>query len=311
MVEGTTPQLKAVTIRLLGPLRVTIGEAELDLSTPMHRALMAILAVNANAVVSTEQLIDEMWQRDPPDGARATLQSYVSVLRSKCKELGHSALIETRSPGYVLRVRDAEVDVAQFRSHIAAARHAEAGGVPAEAGEHLGAALALVDDNVLADLDHLDTVRVFVADIDEQWRWATHHLAELELSAGRGGEVVAMLRDGVRRHPLQERTWSLLMRALHQSGRQADALRAYQDLRVLLRDELGVEPGSEVKAVERAVLAGPDEDVSVVQQPRVPARRTARAPHPRTPLVGRIQELVDLENAIASHRLVTITGPGG
>jgi predicted ATPase/DNA-binding SARP family transcriptional activator len=310
VIHESSPPAASVAVQLLGSLRASIGEAELDLVTPMHRALLAILAVNANAVVSTEQLIDEMWQRNPPDGARATLQSYVSVLRRKCRDLGRPDLIETRPPGYVLRLANADLDVAGFRSHIAAARHADAAGAHADRHQHLREAVGLVGYEVLSDLDHLDTVRVFVADVDEHRRWAIQQLAELELGNGRSVEMIPMLQEAVRRHPLEERTWGLLIRSFHQSGRQGDALRSYQDLRHVLRDELGVEPCAELQAIERSVLEGAVDKGERRRQPD-PTTRTVRAPHPRTPLVGRVGELVDIEEAVTTHRLVTITGPGG
>lgn len=292
-----------------------VGDIIIDLAAPMHRALVAILAINANTTISTEQLIDELWNRNAPDGARATLQSYVSVVRRKCRDAGRDDLIETRAPGYVLRLAPSESDVGPFRQLISAAQQAEAAGAEDEAYERLRDALGLVSGAVLPSLDHLDTVRVFAADIDEHRRWATEHLVEADLAAGRAGEVVPRLREMVDSHPFEERMWGLLMRALAHSGRQADALRAYQDLRELLIDELGVEPGPEVRAIERAILDG---DLGVAPSGTGGLRRTASTrrritapPHPTASLIGRLGELSDIDEALGTHRLVTITGPGG
>lgn len=298
-------------LRLLGSLRFSIGEPECELAAPMHLALLAILAINANTVVSTEQLIDELWSREPPDGARATLQSYVSVLRRKCREAGRSNLIVTRSPGYVLRLEADEIDVAAFRSHIGAAQQADAAAAEADQYRHLAAALALIHGPVLPALSHLDTVRVFINDIDEHRRWATRELVELDMRGGRAADVIPRLRKLIELNPLEEGMWGLLMRALYRCGRQADALRAYQELRTLLLDELGIEPSAEVRAIESDILQGElVNDVGPARRQRS-ARRTAAAPHAMTPLIGRVAELVELETNIGLSRLATVTGPGG
>ena len=263
-------------------------------------------------MVSTEQLIDELWSRQPPDGARATLQSYVSVLRRKCREAGSADLIETRSPGYVLRLDPVEIDVAAFRAHIGAAQQADAAAAEADQRDHLVAALALVQGPILPALDHLDTVRVFINDIDEHRRWAARELVELDLRRGRASDVIPRLRELIELNPLEEGMWGLLMRALYHCGRQADALRAYQELRTLLLDELGVEPSAEVQAVERDILQGElANQPAPARRQRSASRRAATAPHSTTPLIGRVAELIDLQERAASQRLTTVTGPGG
>jgi len=160
----------------------------------MHRALVAILAINDNVVASTEQLIDELWSRQPPDGARATLQFYVSVLRQKCREAGNADLVETRSPGYVLPPDPIETDAAAFRAHIGAAQQVGAAAAEADQHEHLVAALALVQGPILPALDHLDTVRLFINDIEEHRCWEARELVEVDLRRGRASDVIPRLR---------------------------------------------------------------------------------------------------------------------
>lgn len=286
----------------------------MELVAPMHRALMAILSINADTVVSTEQLIDELWQRQPPAGARATLQSYVSVLRRRCRQAGRPDLIETRPPGYRLSLATQEsgVDTSAFRVAIAAAQQAAAAGDGDARLEHLRTAADLVSGPVLDDLTHLDTVRVFAADIAEQRRWVIHELVEIELAAGRAADVVPRLQELTRTEPLEERSWGLLMRALYHSGRQADALRSYQELRDVLVDQLGMEPCPEVRSIEQAILSG-ELGASAAPVPKVAQVTTKMVapPHPISPLIGRTAELVQIDEALVDHRLVTITGTGG
>ncbi len=291
-------------------MRVSVDGAEIELVAPKHRALVAILAAEANTVVSAERLIDELWGVDAPPGARGSLQSYVSVLRKKCREagLGDRKLIETRQPGYCMRLADHEFDVTEFCHLVRAAREHLAGGKPPP---DLGRAIDLVDEPVLADLDHLDTIRAFVADVHENHQWAVEQQLEIELEQGRASSVVPQLRQLVEQHPLQERMWTLLMRALYLAGRQADALRAFQDLRTTLIEALGVEPSPETCEVERQILegtlAGGPAPVDVVGRPREPVA----VPFASTSLFGRISEQADLEQALTSRRMVTLVGPGG
>ncbi|MGI9622132.1 MAG: BTAD domain-containing putative transcriptional regulator [Acidimicrobiales bacterium] len=296
-----------LSLRLLGGLSLTIDGEPVDFAAPMHRALLAILGINANTIVSTEHLIDELWGRGAPDGARATLQSYVSVIRKRCREMGRDGLIETIQPGYVLHLDPEESDVSQFRSHVAAARHVDVS-PDSDGYSSLEAALALVDGRVLEDLAHLDTVRMFANNIEDTYRWAIEQRVEADLARGEASAVVPSLRRTVEAFPLEERMWSLLMRALYHAGRQAEALRAYQELREVLARELGVEPSEEVREVETAILTG--------TLPSTPAswgtpRRVSSPPNPTTPLFGRVADLNDLEAALSTHRLVTVTGPGG
>ena len=295
-------------IDLLGELRWAIGDAEIQLAAPMHRALLAILAVNANAVVSTDQIIDEIWGATATDGTRTTLQSYISVLRREARDAGRDDLIETRSPGYVLRLDEDELDLRAFRRLVAIARQTARG---PERERALRDALELVRGTVLPDLIHLDTVRVLATDVADQWRWLVQEVVEIDLAAGRAAECVPLVRTVVEAIPLEERMWGLLMRCLYRAGRQADALRAYQELRELLVDQLGVEPSTEIQAIERDILDGSIGDVAAAVTPSIQERRTVAAPHPATSLVGRHEELNLLDGALDDHRIVSLTGPGG
>ena len=307
MASGTqgAPKLR---IDVLGDLRWTVDDTELDLAAPMHRALLAILAINANTVVSTEQIIDEIWGATATDGTRTTLQSYVSVLRRSAREAGRDDLIETRSPGYVLRLGDDELDLRHFRRLVAVARQTVRG---PDREQALRDALGLIRGAVLPDLTHLDTARVLATDVADQWRWLVQEVVEIDLAAGRAAECVPLLRSVVDVNPLEERMWGLLMRCLYRAGRQADALRAYQELREILVEQLGVDPSTEIQAIERDILDGSIDDVAAAVTPSIQERRTVAAPHPASSLIGRHEELNLLDDVLDSHRIVSLTGPGG
>ncbi|MEM7288072.1 MAG: BTAD domain-containing putative transcriptional regulator [Actinomycetota bacterium] len=304
-VAQGAPKLR---IDLLGDLRWSIAGTEIELAAPMHRAILAILAVNANSVVSTEQIIDEVWGASATDGTRTTLQSYVSVLRRVAREAGRDELIETRSPGYVLRLDEDELDLREFRQLVAIARQTARGGDREAA---LRAAVALVRGRVLPDLTHLDTVRVLATDVADRWRWLVQEVVEADLAAGRAAECVPLVRSVVDANPLEERMWGLLMRCLYRAGRQADALRAYQELREILVEQLGVDPSPEIRAIERDILDGSIDDVTAAVSPTLQERRTVSAPHPTSSLIGRHEELNLLDDVLDSHRVVSLTGPGG
>lgn len=307
-MASSTQGVPKLRISLLGELRWTIDDNDLALAAPKHRSLLAMLAINANTVVSTEQIIDEIWGPTATDGTRTTLQSYISVLRRLARDARRHDLIETRAPGYILRLHDDELDLRDFRRLVAAARQTATG---PEREHAIRGALALVRGPVLPDLTHLDTVRVLATDVADQWRWLVQEIVEVDLAAGRAAEVVPLVRSVVDANPLEERMWALLMRSLYCAGRQADALRAYQELRELLVDQLGIEPSPEVQSIERDILDGSIAEVTAAVSPTIQQRRTVSAPHPTSPLIGRHDELLSLETALDSHRLVSLTGPGG
>ena len=307
-MASATQGAPKLRIDLLGDLHWTVDGTEIDLAAPMHRALLAILAINANSTVSTEQIIDEIWGPSATDGTRTTLQSYVSVLRKAAREAGRDDLIETRSPGYVLRLADDEVDLRQFRRLVSVARQTARG---PERQQALRDALALVRGPVLPDLTHLDTARVLATDVADQWRWLVQEVVEIDLAAGRAAECVPLLRSVVDANPLEERMWGLLMRCLYQAGRQADALRAYQELREVLVDQLGVDPSTEIQAIERDILDGSIDKVTAAVSPTIQERRVVAAPHPASSLIGRHEELNVLDEVLDTHRIVSLTGPGG
>jgi DNA-binding SARP family transcriptional activator len=210
------------------------------------RSLLAYLLLHANELVSSDRLIDEVWGPEPPKTAAASLQNYVSRLR---RAIGPE-LIVSQPPGYVLRVDPERFDLTRFERLTAEAR----GASPRERAETLRAALGLWRGPALEDLAFEPFARDEVGRLEEARLGALEEWMEAELALGKGEEVVAELEELVDNHPLRERFRRQLMRALYQAGRQADALAAYQDARSVLMDELGLEPSTELRALQQAIL---------------------------------------------------------
>ena len=236
--------------RILGSLEVADGDAAISLDASKHRALLGVLLLYPNEVVSTERLIDELWGDRPPATATKVLQTYVSQLR---KLLGDD-LIGTRPPGYRLRIREDELDAERFRRLAGEGHQLAVSGDHEEADALYREALALWRGAPLADVAFKSFARSEVERLDEERLETLTDRIDCELALGRHRELVPELESLVRRHPLRERFRAQLMLALYRSGRQADALNAYQDARRTLIEELGLEPGRELHDLEQAIL---------------------------------------------------------
>jgi DNA-binding SARP family transcriptional activator len=254
--------------RILGPLEVVHDGRHVPLDRRRLRALLAFLLLHANEPVSSDRLIDEVWGHDPPKTAGASLQNYISRLR---KVIGPDA-IASQPPGYVLRVDPERFDLARFERLTAEARGAE----PRERAEKLRAALALWRGPALDDLAFEPFAREDVLRLEEARLAALEERIDAELELGRDRDLVGELEQLVEHHPLRERFRGQLMRALYRAGRQADALAAYQAARDVLTEELGLEPGAELRQLQQAILQhdpslGPSAESAVE---RGPDRRT-------------------------------------
>src|SRR5436190_6053136 len=220
--------------RVLGPLEVRDGERSLPLAGAKQRALLALLILNANHVVSRDRLIDELWGDDPPDTARTMVQVYVSRLR----KLLPDGVLVTQPPGYVLRVDPDELDLERFERLRVTARFDEALAL------WRGPALAEFEEH-FAKLEGARLEDVRLATLEER--------IDADLERGLHAELVGELELLVAEQPQRERLRAQLMLALYRSGRQADALAAYRDARAAL-DELGIEPSEELRALEKKIL---------------------------------------------------------
>ncbi|HUP70823.1 MAG TPA: BTAD domain-containing putative transcriptional regulator [Acidimicrobiales bacterium] len=262
--------------RVLGPLEAE-GEAGLvALGGPKERAALAMLVLRAGEVVSAEFLIDALWGDDPPRTAAKTLQTYIFRIRRSLAAVGDGDVLATHGAGYRLCARHEDVDAARFERLLAAGRKAAARSDHDGALGCLDQALALWRGKPLAELSFSDVLSAESTRLSELHLGAVEQRVGVALAAGHHQELVGELRQRVSEHPLREALWESLMLALYRCGRQADALRTYQDYRALLIDELGIEPGPGLKELERRIL---EQDPELV----IGAATSVRGPRDRRP----------------------------
>ncbi len=240
---------RALALRLLGPLEALRDRQAVTLGGAKPRALLAVLALDLGRVVSVDRLVEALWPGDTPDSAGHAVQVYVSQLR---KALG--PVIATRPPGYVLELDRESVDVHVFTRLADEAREALHAGSPESAEASLREALALWRGPALADFAYEPFAQTEIARLEELRTVVLEERIEADLALGRHAELVSELEAIVQVHPHRERPRGQLMLALYRSGRQADALAAYRGARETLLDELGLDPGPELKELEAAIL---------------------------------------------------------
>ncbi len=231
---------------VLGPLEILDGGKPIALGGRKERTMLAMLLLEAGRVVSSERLIDAIWGDEPPRTATTSLQNSISQLR---KRLGADILV-TRPPGYELRIEPEQLDLALCRRWLEEARGAE----PARRGELLRAALELWRGPALAELANEPFASGEVARLEELRLTVVEQRLDADIAAGRHAEVIGELEAMVAEQPLRERFRGQLMLALYRAGRQAEALRSYQQGRQLLVDELGLEPSPALQQLHGAIL---------------------------------------------------------
>jgi DNA-binding SARP family transcriptional activator len=271
--------------RILGPLEIRQRGRSLTCRGAKQRLLLAVLLLRPNEALSSDYLLEALWGDDPPSTANKALQVHVSQLR----RLLEPGLLVTRPPGYELRVGDWQIDLQVFEAHVARARAAAAAGRTEEASTLFGEALALWRGPPLADLTFERILQPEIARLEELRLAALEDRIEVDLALGRDVELIGELESLAAEHPLRERIRRLLMLALYRSGRQVEALNVYRDTRGRLVEELGLEPGRDLNALQQQILAhDPSLDLAAT-----PARRS-----PAEGLVGREVELSRLSQAI-------------
>ncbi|WP_344170397.1 AfsR/SARP family transcriptional regulator [Kribbella lupini] len=278
---------------LLGPVRAWNGDTEIDLGAPQQRAILGLLLLRDGALATSDQLLTALWADKTPRAAAGMIRSYVSRLRRALS----GSVIQSVAGGYVLPVAPGALDLNEFLRLIELARAARQEGRLEAWADALRAALKLWKGTPLAG------VRGDFADWERE-RLHQHRLAAVEdlaaanLDLGRPEEAAQVLAPIVIEHPLRERPRELLMLALYRSGRQADALRLYQETQHLLADELGVDPGPELREMQRRILSSDASLAGVVHHPVVlsaPAAVVAEQLPPDLPdFTGRSEDLVRL-----------------
>jgi predicted ATPase/DNA-binding SARP family transcriptional activator len=291
--------------RVLGPVEVLVEGRVVGLGAPKQRALLTKLLLARGAVVSRDQFVDALWGDEPPESATASLQVYVHGLR---RALG-AERIERHGSGYRIRLAPGELDLERFERLIAEAERALAAGDADDAAVDVQAALELWRGPALADLADEPLGAAEVGPLEESRSRALELRNDARLALGEHGALVGELERLIADEPYRERLREQYVLALYRSGRQKEALEAYQAARRALADELGVEPGSGLRSLERAILR---QDASLAApEPRPPA--TTLLPAPATPLIGRRLEVAAVAALfrVDGIRLVTLTGPGG
>jgi basic membrane lipoprotein Med (substrate-binding protein (PBP1-ABC) superfamily)/DNA-binding SARP family transcriptional activator len=296
-----------MNFRVLGTVQAEVEGQLVDLGPPKQRALLALLLLNSNQVVATDRLVDLIWGESAPRTAAHSVQIYVSALRKLFADEGER--LETRAPGYLLKVQHEELDSLRFQAMV------ESGDV-----ERLRSALGLWSGDPLADFTYEDWAQPHIRRLRGLWARAVEMLAEAELEDGRAAAVPELLHSLITSDPLREEPRRLLMLALYRRGRQAEALRTYREFRTLLIEEMGVEPTSDLVQLEEQIL---------LQDPVLAPRRslrTATAIESRNPykglgafdeldasdFFGRDKLVSDMASSLAGGaRLLVVVGPSG
>jgi len=268
-----------VEFAVLGRLEVRIDGRGVPLGGPKQRAVLALLLLDANEVVSRDRLIDRLWGERPPASAQRSLDSYVSRLRA----LLGADRIERRAPGYLLNVEPGELDLTRFEELLEQGRSAAARGDSVAARDHLRDALALWRARPLADLEYEPFAAAEAERLEERRLLALEARIDAELELGGGPELVSELERLVAEQPFRERLLGQLMTALYRAGRQADALAAFRAGRQRLSSELGLEPSRELRELEQRILEH-DPALGAVGSP--PARRPPRVTRVRAVASG-------------------------
>jgi predicted ATPase len=288
-------------IRVLGPFEVLADGTPADVGGSKRQALLAMLALREGRVVDVDALVDGLWGEELPAAPRNALHHHIARLRAA---LGEDAILGS-ADAYALS--EARVDAVRFEELLAETRAALRDGDLFSAADAIESGLALWRGPALqglgattwfgAEARRLETLRVDA--LEEQF--------EVRLALGEHRELVPELRSALAGSPYRERLWGQLMLALYRSGRQADALETFQEARGVLADELGLEPGPELRRLQDAIL-GHDPAIAAVPADR---RRRGNLPATATSFVGRADELREVRALLDEHRLVTLTGAPG
>ena len=247
---------------VLGPLVLERDGRLVPLPSGRQRSLLALLALSGGAPLSRDRLIDELWGERPPASAVSALHVHLSKLRGL---LGGMLVLEPA--GYALVRGEFELDLWQFDALVDRARSE-----PERAGALLREALSMFRGEALCDVESEGSVAQWRRSLEEKRLQATGLRIDADLAAGQAGELVAELERLTAEHPFEERLWGQLMLALSQSGRQADALEAFQRARRLFAAELGLEPGAPLARLQQQILdRDPATSAPAADAPAVPS----------------------------------------
>ena len=268
----------SIEYRVLGPLEVVDNGRDVAVAAGKRRALLVLLILNRNVVVPADRLIEELWAGRPPPTAAKSLQVHVSQLRKELVTTGaNGTSLLTRAGGYVLEVAPDSLDVARFERAVAEGEQALSDGRPHDAAARLREGLALWRGPPLVDFAYEPFAQEEIARLEEARLAALEDRIEADLVLGRHRAVVSELEGLIAAHPLRERLRGQLMVALYRCGRRADALETYRDGRRRSIEELGLEPGAELRELEAGILAD-SPGLAAPPTSAVPLRAARRGP---------------------------------
>jgi DNA-binding SARP family transcriptional activator len=298
--------------RILGPMEVSLAGRAVPIRAAKHRTLLATLLLRANRVVPVDALVERLWSNDPPARARGTLQTYVLRLR---QTLGDPALVRTAPEGYYIDVPPGSVDLERFRQlSDEGARAGDAGDLTAAAAA-LDEALRLWRGAPLADVPSDSLQRNVVPQLVEQHLQVLERRIDIDLRRGRHQVLIAELQSLTAKYSTRERFWAQLMLALYRGGRQADALSAYQNVAGYFADELGINPGEQLRRLYRSMLRNaPELLASVPPENARPVVVPSQLPADIPDFVGRadlLDELVARFDQGVPAGLLAVMGPPG
>ncbi|WP_184741923.1 BTAD domain-containing putative transcriptional regulator [Arthrobacter sp. AZCC_0090] len=310
--------MSALWIRVLRPLEIVVDGLPVAIRARQQRIVLECLALRANSVVTSDFLVEALWADNPPAKPGPQLQVYISSLRRMLEPSRPTSVpsqrLASHPGGYVLAVTEDELDFLRFREQVAA------GGLAVQAGDLLGGAdsirqaVELFNGPAFPDLADLEMLRPELDELEQTRLDVFQDLMDVELALGRHGALVGELQSLVAQQPYRERLWASLVLALYRSDRQADALATCRSARKVFMEELGIDPGSRLRQLERSIL----QQDSSIAAPAADGHRRIRQrldnlPSDLTPLIGRDAELEALRALYDAEgwRLVTLTGPGG
>jgi predicted ATPase/DNA-binding SARP family transcriptional activator len=295
---------------VLGPLQVCVDGELAEVSAAKPRSLLGVLLVDANQVVSADQLLEDVWGDRQPAGGVKTLQYHMSKLRDALepdRERAGPGVIVTEAGGYVLRVDSGDVDADRFVDLAAEGTGLLSDGEPDLARKCLTEALGLWRGAAYEDFRYDSFAQGEIARLEELRLGCLENRIATDLELGQHREVVAELRELTTKYPLRERLWGQLMTALYRSDQQAEALRAYQTACTVLGDELGIEPNVALQRLEEQILL----HELAFEPPEPEARPVHNFPARTSSFIGRGDDIADVEKLIGERRLVTLTGFAG
>ncbi|MEV0298343.1 BTAD domain-containing putative transcriptional regulator [Nocardia sp. NPDC050710] len=246
--------MRQIDVRVLGPVHLLVDAQELPVGGPKPRAMLAVLAINRQQVVSMEALANAVWDEEPPKAYINSLQVFVARLRNRLESAGADpAILRTVAPGYRLDISDAECDVGRYASARQAGKTTRKSGDPAAAAAHFQRALDQWSGTALADLGGIRYADDFSTAMEEERLTTVSERISADLLCGKASDVVGELRTLTGEHPYREPLWGQLITALYLSGRQRDALEVCRRVRAILADELGIDPCAELVRLEQQV----------------------------------------------------------